>query len=72
MESKNSNNGYLIKTYCHLVSKVLPQANKDQKDFPSDSWVGIIGAIIKAIEDVSNELKSAGIDPQGIDCSKIK
>ncbi|MFM2615559.1 hypothetical protein [Vibrio campbellii] len=72
MASKTSNNAYLIKTYCHLVHRVLPQANRDRIKFPSNSWAGIIDAINKAIEEISNELKSAGIDPQDIDCSKIE
>ncbi|MEW4524209.1 hypothetical protein [Vibrio cholerae] len=69
MEEQKSNTENLLRTYCHLSTKVLPQAIKDQKDFPGQSWVGIIDAINKAIDEILQELTSRGIHPHTINCS---
>ena len=73
MNLSDRSDNYLIKTYCHLINNVLPQANINQRDFPpAEMWVDVIGAIIKAINAVSSELEARKINSELIDCSNIK
>ncbi|QPR89763.1 hypothetical protein [Aeromonas hydrophila] len=73
MNLSNRTNDYLIKTFCHLVKNVLPQANLNQRDFPpAEMWADVIDAINKAINAVSKELASRGIDSNALDCANME
>ncbi len=70
MDLSSKTDSYLVKTYCHLVKNVIPQNDKNMKDFPPVwMWVGIRDEIEKAKSLVVEELSKRNIDVSSLDCS---
>ncbi len=73
MDLSDRTDDYLIKTYCHLVKNMVPQNERNMRDFPPEEmWHGVRDALIKSITKVSKELANRNIESESLDCETLK
>lgn len=73
MNLSDHSDQYLIKTYCFLEQKMLPQNAENMQNFPpSEMWHGVKSELIKAMEIIKEELQKRKIDIGSCNCESMR